>query len=502
MNKIIGSLLFLSICLSCKQSGSGFLLVNSLKSGEYEVYKILGDSSLQFVSNQIGQLNQKLKLNTGTYLVLGDCSYQIALIHPEKTTELLAHSLSFVPPMPSESGDLFSIQCNRYPQTHPPQQISQRFELTVFPGTVDMLVGMKPLKLNLSLDTFKTPQNLSFDLAALRVSPVTKIFPVEAPPYFISPSEGQLAITQPLEFGKWQFLLAGSYTVTVNGTQREVTLKEKESISLDPSYIKFECSSSVDIDRYQAIKGEPYTAELNDKRAFTVNTVYPLISETVNFRLDGATKAEILTLQAQTLTTVLLRSVEVSLNCGPWEWECLGKKDISLFETNSPYPFLHGSTDLPILFSKDDVQIEIEGAQSLRYKIPSGKRDSVFETGQLLLKPKVSSKPGQLSLLMRVEGDNSNVLGQSYDIPYIRDTRMHLITGAYSLSHFFVIGAHTQAGGTQLSSRTQVGIRKGEVKEFTFDYYLPEDKFESYSQSTGTGGRARANSKDRPFVAF
>lgn len=502
MIKIVSFLLFFTLPISCKKSGSGSLLVHSLKSGEYEVYKILGDSSLQFVSNKIGQLNEQLELHTGNYLVLGDCSYQIAMIHSGKTTELIAHSLTFVPPIPSEAGDLFSIQCNRYPQTHPPQQIRQRFELNVFPGMIDMLVGMKPLKLNLGLDEFKTPQNLTFDLAALRVSPVTRSFPVEAPPYFISPSEGQLAITQPQEFGKWQFLMPGHYTVTVNGTQREVDLKEKESISLDPSYIKFECSSNIDMDRYQAIKGEPYTAELNDKRAFTVNTVYPLISETVNFRLDGATKAEILTLQAQTLTTVILRSVEVSLNCGPWEWECLGKRDISLFETNSPYPFLHGSTDLPILFSKDEVQIEIEGAQSLRYKIPKGKRDSVFETGQLLLKPKVMFKPGQLSLLMRVEGDNLNVLGQSYDIPYIRDTRMHLITGAYSLSHFYVTGAHTQTGGTQLSSRIQVGIKKGEVKEISFDYYLPEDKFESYSQSSGNGVRTKVSGKDRPFVAF
>lgn len=502
MKKIAIYLLILSLPISCTKSGTGFLLVNSLKSGEFEVYKILGDSSLQFVSNQIGQLNKNLELNAGTYLVLGDCSYQIASIQVGKTTELMSHSLTFVPPITPEAGDLFNIQCNRYPQTHPPQQINQRFELTLFPGTIDMLVGMKPLKVNLGIEEFKAPQNLTFNLAALRVSPATNNFPVETPPYFTSPSDGQVTVTQPQEFGKWQFLLAGNYTVTVNGTQRDVQLKEKDSVSLDPSYLKFECSSSVAIDRYQAIKGEPYTAELNDKRAFAVNTVYPLISETVNYRLDGATKAETLTLNARALTTVTLRSVEVSLNCGPWEWECLGKRDISLYETNALYPFMHGSTDLPILFAQEEVQIEIEGAQSLRYKIPKGKRDSIFETGQLLLKPKISFKPGQLSLLMRVEGDNTHVLGQSYDIPYIRDTRIHLITGSYSLSHFYVLGAHTQTGGTQMSSKTQVLVKKGEVKEFNFDYYLPEDKFETFSQSNANVGRARPTSKDRNFLAF
>lgn len=502
MLKIKLFVLSILFTLSCTRSDVGYLLVNSIRSGEYEVYKILGDTTLQFISNQIGQFNSKIPLNAGSYLILGDCSFQIALIHPNKTTELITHSVSFIPPSKAETGDLFNIQCNRHPQTHPPQHLNQRFELTVFPGTIDMLVGMRPLKLNLNAETFKTPQSLSFDLSALRVAEVTKNFPVEVPPYFVSTSDGQISVAQAQDFGKWQFLLPGSYLVTVNGTQRELVVKEKESISLDPSYLKLVVSPTVDIDRYLAIKGEPYTAELNDKRAFAVNTVYPLISETVNFRLEGATKSETLTLKAQELTTIELRSVEVSLNCGPWEWECLGKRDISLFETDAPYPFMHGSTDLPILFAKEDVQIEIEGAQSLRYKIPKGKRDSIFETGQLMLKPKPSFKPGLLSLLFRVEGDNSSVLGQSYDIPYIRDTRIHLISGTYYLSHYYVTGAHLQTGGTQTSSRSSVTIRKGDMKDFSFDYYIPEDKFAAYLQTSATSGRAKIINRDKPFGVF
>ena len=500
--RFLSSVLIFLFPLACRQPSSGFLLVNSLKNGEYEVYKILGDSSLQFVSIQIGQLNTKLALQPGNYLVLGDCSYQIVLIHPKKTTELTAHSLKFIPPLEPKTDDIFSIQCHRYPQTHPPQNINHRFELTLFPGVMDMLVGMRPMKLDLSKQEFKTPRELIFDLSALRVSPASSHFPVEVPPYFISPADGQLAITQSQSFGQWQFLLPGTYIVTVNGTQKELTVRGKESISIDPSYLKFATSTAVDIDRYQAIKGEPYTAEINDHRAFTVNTIYPLISDSISYRLEGATKAEALTLEPGTLTSIPLRSVEVSLNCGPWEWECLGKRDISLFEPDSSYPFLHGNTDLPILFAKDDVQIEIEGAQNLRYKIPHGKRDLSFETGQLLLKAKPTFKHGQITLLVRVDGDNNNVMGQSYDIPYTRETRIHLIIGTYSLSHFYTVGAHSQNGGIQMSTRTSLTVKKGEVREFGFEYYLPEDKFEAYSQGAASTVRSKPGNKDRSFTIF
>ncbi len=500
MKYLFTSILFLTTLFSCNKEDSGFLLVHAPKNGEYEVYKILGDATLQFVSNQIGELNKKLPLNSGHYLILGDCSHQMVNIQPDKTTELHAHTLSFTPPIPVQDGDLFTIQCNRYPQSHPPQQINKRFDLTVFPVVIDMLVGMKALRVDLSTPEYKTSRSIHYDLAALRVSSATKEFPVEIPPYFVSTSDGQLAITQSQEFGKWQYLLAGNYILTVNGTQREVSLKNKDALSIAPSYIKFESSPNVNIDRYQAIKGEPYTVELNSQRAFTINTIYPLISETVNFRLEGAIKADLISLEAEKLKTLTLRSVEVSLNCGPWEWECLGKKDVSLFETDSPYPFMHGSTDLPILFSNENVQIEIEGAQGLRYKIASN-RDTIYETGLLLLKPKVAHKPGQMSLLVRVEGNNSNILGQSYDIPYTRETRIHLITGTYNLNHFYMIGSQTQNGGVQLSSKVMLSVKKAEVREFVFDYYLPEDKFESYSQSSLRNKRGKLR-KDKTFTIF
>lgn len=489
---------------SCTDRRNGFLLVNSLNSGEYEVYKIIGETTLQFISNQIGHLNEKLPLAPGGYLVLGDCSYQVAMIHPNRTTELLTHTVIFVPPLKPEEGDLFKIQCNRHPQTHPPQHINKRFELTVFPGNFDMLVGMRALHIRTTF--FKTPQSLKYNLSAIRVSPFLKEYVVDNSPYFVSPLDGQNSLTQSLDVGKWQFLLPGPYVVTLNGTDKHVEALANEAISIDPSYIKFETSPELDMGRYLAIKGEPYTAEINDKRSFAVNTIYPLISESLQYRLEGSIKAETLLLKPQSFNLIPLRSVEVSLRCGPWEWECLGKRDVSLYAIDSTSPFMHGNTDLPILFNRDDVQIEIEGAQSLRYKVPNSKRDHVFETGQIILKPQPVYIPSYLSLLVRLDGDNVNVLGQSYDIPYSRESRMNLIVGSYSLNHYFMKGNNPQANGIATTTRTIVNISKGTSKEIYFDYYLQEEKHKAFTQQTSTtknkGPRNSLSSKSKAFVAF
>ena len=494
-------ILFLAMS-ACHQGATGTLVVHALKEGEFEVYKILGDSTLQFVSNQIGRLNTSLSLQVGNYLILGDCSHHFASIHPNKTTDVIAHSLVFIPPRIPEANDLFTIQCNRHPKTHAPQQILSRFELTIFPGKVEMLVGMKPMSLDLNTEIYKAPQILSFDLAATQVAGLADRFPIEASPYFLSPKDAQISVTQRQDCGKWQFVLPGTYLLTVNGSEREISIQPKEALAVKPFYFIFTSSGSVDLSRYQAIKGEPYTIEINDKRAFSVNVAYPLISPSVTYRLDGESKGTNLQLKPQELTTVELRSVEVSLNCGPWEWECLGKRDVSLFEPGSPYPFLHGSTDLPILYSRDEVEIELEGAQSLRYRIPKTKRDSSFETGQIILRPRPLFRPGQLSLLVRIEGDSSGVFGQSYDIPYARETRMSLISGDYRLNHFFVIGSHLQTGGSQGYTKSSFSIRKGDIREQTFDYFVSEDKFETISANLGTASKARTSSRDRPFQVY
>lgn len=466
--------LFILFLKACSPSDSGFLLVHASVDKDFEVYRVYGDKHLRFASNQIGNYNSKLNLAPGNYLVLADCSYKMAEIISGQTTELQTTSLSFIPPFAPSKHDLFEIQCQRYPQNHPPQYIDQGFELVTFDGPIELLVGMKSLKLDIPIENQKR-SSLKFKLSALKVS-ANKSFPsTEKTPYFVSPLDEQISLTKSLNFGNWLFLSPGHYKVTVNGSQRDLRLKEGETVSIDPTYIRFETSENLDFKRYKIIRGEAYTIEVNESNSFLPNTAYPLISDSVTLKLKGATKKDSIHLKHRELNVVTLKSVTVSLDCGPWEWECLGRKGVSLYQGEAPYPFMHGYTDVPLLFIKKDVRIAFEGSQNIRVRIPDTKQDTHFQTGQLHLIPRPSSKNGYQTLLVRVEGDNAHSFGRSYDIAHSRTSKLHLITGSYKLSHFY-LNPNIKNGMQNNSYHDTIFIQKGRSKELYFDFYLPEEK--------------------------
>lgn len=216
--------------------------------------------------------------------------------------------------------------------------------------------------------------------------------------------------------------------------------------------------------------------EVNDHFAFLTDKVYPLMPGDMSYRLHDANKHGSLHLSAGALTTVKLRSVQVNLNCGPWEWECLGKRDVNLYEKDAPYPFIESSTDIPIMFAYEtDIQVELEGSRGLRQLIQAHVRTSIFETAELHLVPEPSVRPAQLSYLVRLEPESPQLAGFSHDIPYTKTTSLPLMVGTYSLHHYFLLG-HNFATTPRGSNKTKLTLQKGDSRTLSFDYFLPEHK--------------------------
>ena len=62
------------------------------------------------------------------------------------------------------------------------------------------------------------------------------------------------------------------------------------------------------------------------------------------------------------------------------------------------------------------VQVEIEGSKGIRYQLTSQQRDSVLQTGQVVLHPNPIFKQGYVSALVRIEAVKEPQLGYSYDV--------------------------------------------------------------------------------------
>src|SRR6476620_2969018 len=77
---------------SCKiKERAGELLVRAPNPGSFEIYRIESEEPLQFISEQVGEFNQPLKLPAGHYLILADCSYENVILRPDENRTLVAH---------------------------------------------------------------------------------------------------------------------------------------------------------------------------------------------------------------------------------------------------------------------------------------------------------------------------------------------------------------------------------------------------------------------------
>lgn len=473
LHSIYKLLPFLALMLSfgCERSQEkGVLHISAPSEGTYELYSIAGDSSLQYVAEHMGFFNQDLSLSPGSYLVLADCSHKTVTILPGERFHAVAHKVEFIPPHEPEEGDLFSIQCSRYDGSHLKQQITNRFSFHMISGAKDLLVGMLPLKIDFPKSDDLQPKVISYELSAFQIAKWSENnSPYSL--YFVSPSSDLLSITEAQTFGKWQFLLPGAYMVYVNGTDSLVTLKAKESRIIYPAGLKINTSPKIDLDLFTKIRGNPFNIELNEHHSLEVDIFYPVLPGKAKLRVDGSNRHHFVDLVENKTSQMNMKSVHVDLGCSPWEWECLGKREVSLYLPGQQYPFLESISDVPILYKSDSIEVGIEGSKGIRYRLPPKRDNLKLLVGKVKISPKPYYKPAHLTDLLRLESLGDQFSGHSHDISPDRETTMTLITGAYSLTRYTMISDVDR----QVYKQT-VYVRPGETTHIEIPFYLPEKK--------------------------
>jgi hypothetical protein len=467
----------LSLCLSFLQScrmeqPTGEVLVRAPNPGTYEIYRIESEEPLQFVSEQIGQYNQPLKLTPGRYLILADCSYETLTVLPQQTQTLIAHQVLFNPPVVPNNDDNFSIQCNRFTKTKSRQHLHNRYTLNILHGSRDLLVGMIPMSIDFSkISDRESPQILSYNLSGIKIASFENMKPSTS--FFVSPADGLLSITETQEFGHWQFLLKGRYRVEVNGTKMDVDLGEGQQYLIQPAFLRIGVSDSVDIHAASSISGTPSFVELNEGHWLDLNETYPVLPGDALLKLNGSLQQHSVQLTEGQLTDKRLRSVLVDLDCSAWDWTCLGSREIFLYETEKTYPFAEGTSDVPLLFFEEDVWLSIQGSRDIRYKIPTNAQDTRLKVGFLKLTPQQLHRPGQVTDLSRIEAAGAPLTGHSLDLPLDGEVLMPLVVGRYHLAQY---NALATADWDRRISKQAIQIQAQETIEMPYYVYVSEKK--------------------------
>jgi hypothetical protein len=450
----------------------GRLVVQAQDPGVYEIYKTMGDSSLQFVSSELGKFNEPLALEPGSYLVLGDCSHEQVLIHPGETSHLSVTRVRFTFTPPTQVPDLFTIQCSRFEMTNLRQSFSNQFVFHVFSGKREVLAGMVPLRLDIPLASHGIPPERIFTLASIQVHAAANI--THHSPYFVSPTKNLLSITQPIEADHRIFLLPGSYQVSMNGTQQVVTLGADEHLEIHSAILGFYTSPGIDTTLHQAITGEPYFVQLNEKFRLDLNRPIPVLPGYLNYQLEDSSKIYNLNLPAGESTRIELKSLIVHSGCAPWEWECMGKKEVYLFQKHEPYPFTESVMDVPIYFVENEVYAAVASSKGLHLAVPHTKKDHELFVGKLIVTPSPIYTPGLIGELVRIEPVGEPVTGYSRDIAADTETSFTLLAGNYNLAQY--IGLVNSSEGERIKRDLPFSIQKGSEKRLRYHHYVNDYK--------------------------
>ncbi len=458
----------LSACDRARLTGS--LTVRYLDQGAFEIYKIASEQPLQFVSETSSKFNERITLTPGSYMVLADCSSEVVNIYPGSDITLVAHRVNFLPLQPPNEQDKFSIQCVRSERTRSRQNLMNRFSLAILSGTRDLLVGMIPLRLDLTATGAVIPESrvVSHVLSYISVSASGKA-PFDD--FFVSPVGGVTPYTENQHPGAKLFLLHGKYDLQLNGTDMTVDLAEGESRTVIPGTLTVTTSPGADLARAERVRGAPLFAEINGEHYMNLNTTYPVLPGTLDVRLATSLRQQKFEVSEGEHLRIHARNVTVDLGCISNDWACLGSKKIRLFEKDKNYHFAESQTDMPILFFEKNVTIGIEGSRNIKLSLTSAD-DQKVKVGFLEVTPTPIHKPGILTDLMRVEPQSSGLIGASLDMVLDKSTIMPLLAGQYHLAQYTFI----TSDGSRRKTSQSIYISPGQRVKIDVQTFLSEKR--------------------------
>lgn len=283
-----------------------------------------------------------------------------------------------------------------------------------------------------------------------------------------------MAVTEPQQFGHWQYLLPGAYQIEVNGTRMEVNLAEGEQREITPAFLKISSPSNVDLELSSQISGNPVYIQLNQEHWLNLDEVYPVLPGMATLKVNGSQEPYEVTLTEGKLTEKTARSVLVHSDCSPWEWSCLGNTPVFLYEQDKLYPFTEGVTDVPLLFLKEtDIWVSLQGSRDIRYKIPQKQGSVDLRMGKIKFTPSYTHKTGLITDLVRVEAANLPFTGETLDIQLERESEMPIIAGTYYFTQYISL---TAIEGERRKKRDYITVRPNKTTDIEFTVYLSEKR--------------------------
>ncbi len=441
----------------------------SSEDGLYEIYKRKEEKPNTLISSKRGIYNKTIPLEVGTYVIFSECSKQVIKIKQNENLKLTAHSLKFIPPKQSLSKANFFVECNNTTEDPHSNVFEKILTFRFFNEKETLKVNKKVLPL--AFPSKKNTYIKTIKLASLRLSsPGIK----HNKKYFLSAEteENDNQEVQAEKLNSERLLIPGSYHLSLNGSEKVITLKGGEQSILVPGILKVEKPSSFREKRQLELFAKSYYLYLNQNYLLFFNEDTPVFSGTHTLNFEDSKETETISIADGETKILKPQSVLVSSICSAIEKDCLGEKDVFLFSEGKDL-FFQGKTDISLFYFKGPIGIGFINSKGLIYW--TKKNETKLQTGVLYLKPFKKHTPGILSEFARLEAVSGSITGYSQDISHKKITKLDLIEGHYRLVIY--LNSENTEEKKKISYPIQIKGGKVEVKEFPF--YVSEQYMES-----------------------
>lgn|GEM_PF-5948318 len=462
---------FLFLCACEKNIRKGQLTILSSEDGLYEIYKKDEEKTNRLISSERGTYNKTTPLEVGTYVIFSECSKKEIKIEANKHLKLTAHSLKFIPPKRSLSQANFFVECNNKTED-PHTSVFEKILTFRFLNERETLkVNKKVLFLDFPSNKNKKPHTKRIKLASLKLSSPGLEHNKK---YFLSAEteEKEHKEVQSEKLNLERLVIPGSYHLSLNGSEKIITLKGGEQSILTPAILKVEKPTSFKEKRELKLFATSYYLYLNQKYLLFFNEETPIFSGTHTLNFEDSKETETISIADAERKTLKPQSVLVSSICSTIEKECFGEKDVFLFSEGKDL-FFQGKTDISLFYFKGPIGIGFINSKGLIYW--TKKNETKLHTGVLYLKPFKKHTPGILSEFARLEPVSTTITGYSQDISHKKITKLDLIEGHYRL----VIYLHSENAEEKKKISYPIQIKAGKVQVKEFPFYVSEKNMES-----------------------
>ncbi|MBP9706124.1 MAG: hypothetical protein KBD78_00665 [Oligoflexales bacterium] len=432
----------IALCLfsSCSSSPKAHLEVKADSSGYYDIYSIKGENPQKLEALYRPLVNSVQPLPAGRYLILMDCSSTEISLKPNETRTLFAHTLKLIRPKGIPKSFFADVQCDRSQVFGFKQRILNQNSLSMLNSSNELLIGYKAFSQKKIKESFAAEKisTSKVKLGALRVlaNAETK------ERFFVSSIDSISAATHSQKIGDWLLLLPGKYLLELNGSRMPIVIASGQKLTIQAGLFLAKSPKDVDISRIELITGDPAKIAGENEQLLQINKPEFLLPGDFKFRVDKGLDFESIKVDSNQTVEFDLAAIKVNRNCVEFDFSCLGKTAIYLFEEAEIYPSIKTVSDIPVLFSKGkNYELSLDADGSIRYSLDARESFKEFGLGKVLLAPKHRHIPHMRTDFMRVEPLGAKGSGHSHDLNILNSSQFSLIEGRYQLIVYHAWGA-------------------------------------------------------------